>query len=320
MMRNAPPKLRIAYWLKWQIYSGRYAHGTILPTASFIADRFGVNINTVLSALGVLREEGLISMGRGKDIVVTRRSGDAERKRIATLVDRLKEESRELKVTVEDLAGAIAMRDAPLRALDLDVWYVDADHPNFDVLCDTLRSELFAKVRGVKLEDIESGAVNADEMAQADIVLAPVYYYELVSSMFEGETTACIPMVAKLAWKSFSRLLDIPANDNVVIACKTDHYAQISRRVLARSGLFETAQTCSLEQPRLFLENVRKADWVAASPPAVEYINNLDDETLPAKVISIGYDFDHDSIYGAQRYLSKALQTNGGDFIGIGPQ
>ena len=70
--RNAGPPLReqVAAQIRRAIAEGEAGPGDRLPLAKDLAAVLGVNKNTVLRALHLLREEGLLEFRRGRGITV----------------------------------------------------------------------------------------------------------------------------------------------------------------------------------------------------------------------------------------------------------
>lgn len=62
---------QVAAAIRRAIADGEAAPGDRIPQARDLAAVLGVNRNTVLRALRLLRDEGLIEMGRGRAITVT---------------------------------------------------------------------------------------------------------------------------------------------------------------------------------------------------------------------------------------------------------
>jgi GntR family transcriptional regulator len=62
---------QVAGAIRRAIAEGEAAPGERIPQAKDLAAELGVNTNTVLRALRVLRDEGVIEMGRGRSIRVT---------------------------------------------------------------------------------------------------------------------------------------------------------------------------------------------------------------------------------------------------------
>jgi GntR family transcriptional regulator len=76
---------QVAAEIRRAIADGEAKPGERIPQAKDLAAVLGVNTNTVLRALRVLREEGLLELGRGRAIIV---AGTPER---STLVAKMKE-------------------------------------------------------------------------------------------------------------------------------------------------------------------------------------------------------------------------------------
>ncbi|MGA3147154.1 MAG: GntR family transcriptional regulator [Acidimicrobiales bacterium] len=76
---------QVASEIRRAIADGEAEPGDRIPQAKDLAAVLGVNTNTVLRALRVLRDEGLLELGRGRAIIV---SGTPER---GAVVARLKE-------------------------------------------------------------------------------------------------------------------------------------------------------------------------------------------------------------------------------------
>lgn len=82
---------QVAAAIRRAINDGEAKPGERIPQARDLAAVLGVNTNTVLRALRLLRDEGLIEMGRGRAITVT---GTPERGAILAKVKELTELAR----------------------------------------------------------------------------------------------------------------------------------------------------------------------------------------------------------------------------------
>jgi len=73
-VNRADPNLlheQVAAAIRRAIADGEAKPGERIPKAQDLAAVLGVNTNTVLRALRLLRDEGLVELGRGRDITVT---------------------------------------------------------------------------------------------------------------------------------------------------------------------------------------------------------------------------------------------------------
>ncbi len=88
--RSEPVALhdQVAAEIRRAIAEGEAGPGDRLPLAKDIAAVLGVNKNTVLRAMHILRDEGLVEFGRGNGITVTgTRQQSAVVKRVRELVE-----------------------------------------------------------------------------------------------------------------------------------------------------------------------------------------------------------------------------------------
>jgi GntR family transcriptional regulator len=91
---------QVAAEIRRAIADGEAGPGERIPQAKDLAAVLGVNTNTVLRALRMLRDEGLLEMGRGRAIVV---AGTPERSAIVTKMRELLELGRRSGYRREEL-------------------------------------------------------------------------------------------------------------------------------------------------------------------------------------------------------------------------
>ncbi len=92
---------QVAAELRRAITDGEASRGERLPPAVDLAAVLGVNRNTVLKALRLLRDEGLVEFRRGRGITVT---GDPDHGELARRTRELVEFARSRGYTADDVA------------------------------------------------------------------------------------------------------------------------------------------------------------------------------------------------------------------------
>ncbi len=102
----APIYEQLASAIRAQVATGAAAPGDRLPAARDLATQLDVNVHTVLRAYGILRDEGLLELRRGRGAVI-RRDVDADQQRLDALAAHLVAEGRRLGVGVDDLKSLI---------------------------------------------------------------------------------------------------------------------------------------------------------------------------------------------------------------------
>jgi GntR family transcriptional regulator len=94
----APLYDQIAAEIRRAVARGEVAVSEQLPPARALAEALEVNMHTVLRAYGILRDEGLIELRRGRGAVV-RRGVDPERAALTELARSLLDEAERQGVT-----------------------------------------------------------------------------------------------------------------------------------------------------------------------------------------------------------------------------
>ena len=104
--RSDPTPLheQVAAAIRRAISEGEAGPGDEIPQARDLATVLGVNRNTVLRALHVLRDEGLLEMGRGRSIRVT---GRPEQSAVTDRVRELITFARQRGYRREELIGLV---------------------------------------------------------------------------------------------------------------------------------------------------------------------------------------------------------------------
>jgi GntR family transcriptional regulator len=95
---------QVAAEIRRAIADGEASPGERIPQAKDLAAELGVNTNTVLRALRVLRDEGVVEMGRGRSIRVT---GRPDRVVVAIKMKELVDVARQHGYRREDLVAML---------------------------------------------------------------------------------------------------------------------------------------------------------------------------------------------------------------------
>jgi GntR family transcriptional regulator len=95
---------QVAAEIRRAIAEGEASPGERIPQAKDLAAELGVNTNTVLRALRVLRDEGVVEMGRGRSIRVT---GQPDRGVVALKMKELIEVARQHGYRRDDLVAML---------------------------------------------------------------------------------------------------------------------------------------------------------------------------------------------------------------------
>jgi GntR family transcriptional regulator len=109
--KNDPTSLheQVAADIRRAIADGEAVEGERLPPAVYLADVLGVNKNTVIRALHILRDEGLLDFTRGRGVRVV---GTPQRGAVLTRIDELVAFARSQGYRREEVVALIQARSA----------------------------------------------------------------------------------------------------------------------------------------------------------------------------------------------------------------
>lgn len=160
--------------LKWLIGTGHIEPGDMLPAASQLADRLGLNRNTVNWVYNQLRDEGIVTMQKGKGTQV---SGGAateqlrrERMPMKRLLDTANREALEEGLSLSSFytaALAYTLLGSEPSAPDRPIWLIECkehDHPFYR---NEIKRVTGRTVLTLFVEDLKGGA-SAEAAASLD--------------------------------------------------------------------------------------------------------------------------------------------------------
>jgi DNA-binding transcriptional regulator YhcF (GntR family) len=102
---DVPLYLQIAASVRGAIANGELAPGDRLPAARTLAASLGVNMHTVLRGYAELEQEGLVSLRRGRGVMVTAESPG--RARLLELVREVGREARRLGIAPDEVEALL---------------------------------------------------------------------------------------------------------------------------------------------------------------------------------------------------------------------
>ncbi|MFC0330582.1 GntR family transcriptional regulator [Paenibacillus sepulcri] len=176
--------------LKWLIGTGQIETGDMLPAASQLAATLGLNRNTVNWVYTQLRDEGLVSMQKGKGTQVLDGAETEqlrkERAPMRQLLERAIKEAQAEGIKLHDLfvaglAYSLLQNEQPSVARIL---FVECKGHAYTFYRREIEKATGREVQMVFLEDLLSGGLNAiEEAGQADIIVTTLNQAEEVKAV-----------------------------------------------------------------------------------------------------------------------------------------
>jgi DNA-binding transcriptional regulator YhcF (GntR family) len=213
--------------LKWLIGLGYIQPGQLLPPAGQLADKLNVNRNTVNLVYTQLRDEGIVSImkGRGTQVMEGPVSDElrAIRRPMYELLTRMMEEAIDNGVNLKEL-GTASFAFLQLfnyeAVLKMKILFIECREHDYYFYKTQVEQETNAEVSTLFLEEIASNPKKLDEAAdKADIVVTTLNHIDEVKELLSGKHVQILTIGATA---NISILMDIAKMDvgsKVVFVC-----------------------------------------------------------------------------------------------------
>ena len=187
----------VAATIKQGILTGRFRHGSRLPSARALGGQLRVNKNTAHKAYGLLAREGLISVAAGRRAVVAGATATAARRAAST--DFLREELGRVLVPILREAALLGVPTDRLLAIASDEirsFHDGAGRRLYLVECNRMEAQQYARdlsgllgvgVEGRLIEELPRLAITG-----SDVVVVPYYHLDEVADHLGREQTVGI--------------------------------------------------------------------------------------------------------------------------------
>lgn len=212
--------------LKWLIGTGRIKPGEMLPAAQELADSLRVNRNTVNLVYTQLRDEGIVSMQKGKGTQVLHHpSVDAliqQREPMQELLDQLMTEARQLQLDLRELTIASLAYVQMLEEGKSSRKIVFIECREHDYVF--YRHEIEKYTHGAEiitwfLEELqESPEQYAGELAHADVVVTTLNHATEVQALI-GNKKPIITIGATVDLRSLMEIANFAPGTKVGFVC-----------------------------------------------------------------------------------------------------
>ncbi|ANY71987.1 GntR family transcriptional regulator [Paenibacillus ihbetae] len=270
--------------LKWLIGIGMMKPGDMLPSAGALADLLGVNRNTVNLVYNQLKDEGLVSMHKGRGTTVLDNAQVEElrtsRTLMHTLAERTIEEARALNLPVaEFFAASLAytMLREPVLSDGLRILLVECrehDHPFYRKAIEDITK---ASVKTVFLEDLRSSEAAISEALEYSSVMVTTLNHDAeVKQLFAKYDKKTFVIGASAEASLLLEIALLAPGSDISFVCLGKAGAQWMARRVQEAGIDGIiARTASLDNREDLLRQLNTSERIYASDAAYDEVEAL---------------------------------------------
>ncbi|WP_042162247.1 GntR family transcriptional regulator [Paenibacillus gorillae] len=270
--------------LKWLIGTDQIQIGDMLPSAAQLADSLGLNRNTVNWVYTQLRDEGIVTMHKGRGTQVTGSAATEQlrhtrmpmRQLLDETVDRL--HSSRLNAIDFFTAGLAFMllRDnhpyRPVRLLFIEC--MAHDHPFY---LKEIERATGAKARTVFLEHIRSGEITLeDDRLTADVVITTLNHADEVKSLMPTGDRRLIVIGASVEPSALLEMVQIKPGSLVSFVCLGKAGGEWMAHRVQEAGISHfQAQTLGVQASEGISDALSESDCIYASAAVYDELQSL---------------------------------------------
>lgn len=275
--------------LKWLIGMGQIEPGDMLPSASHLADELELNRNTVNWVYTQLRDEGLVTMQKGRGTHVTggaqTRQLRDERQRMRQLLDPILHEASQSGLDLPSffIAGlAYTLLQNPPQASKLHILFVECrghDHPFYRQAIELATG---ADVETLFLKDFtnEDQQALTEAVQRSHAIVTTLNHAEEVRTKFARFDSKIIVIGATIEPSVLLEVAGLKQGSHVIFACLGKTGGEWMANRIREAGIQQIQfDTLGLNEPERLREAARYSDKIYASGAAFPELKKL----LPEK-------------------------------------
>ncbi|WP_164779544.1 GntR family transcriptional regulator [Paenibacillus kobensis] len=270
--------------LKWLIGLGNIAPGDMLPSANLMADQLGLNRNTVNLVYTQLRDEGLLSMhkGRGTQVMDNEQVGQLRKNREAMqqLAVKAMEEAAAQRIPLADffVAGlAYVLLNETETAPRMRIVFIECrehDHPFYRQQIERITNAEVATVYIEDLNAMEKASIEA--IGHANVIVTTLNHADEVKQRLASYKKTIHVIGATIEMPLLVEISKMKPGSKVSFVCLGKAGGQWMARNVHEAGLMQIeSEAVGIDNRKELAKSIQQADKVYASAAVFEELRTM---------------------------------------------
>lgn len=275
--------------LKWLIGIGQILPGDMLPSANQLADQLGINRNTVNLVYNQLRDEGFVSMqkGRGTQVMDNKKIEELQiyREPMHQLITKTIAETAEKGIPLEQFFTAgmayilLHHTNEPDR---LRIVFVECKEHDHHFYRNEIERITNAEVKSVFLEDLLSvESVKAEALEYSNVIITTLNHSDEVKKLFSRDEKKVIVIGATIDMSLLLEVSKLQPGSEVSFVCLGKAGGQWMAQSLQDAGITQIqAHSMGIGNREQLMETIGQSDKVYASAAVYQELKALAPEKV----------------------------------------
>lgn len=269
---GTPIYLQLKRQIDHLVKMGIWPAGMQLPTERELAEILGVSRNTVSAAYKELEAEQVLvsQQGRGTFVMASDASTAlGKQERLAQMMDAVIDESLDLGVDLDRLAGVARQRIEERRELlgRVKVAFVECNREQLDYFAKELELGSGVSIEPVLLADLERDPERLlAQLAGMDLIVTTFFHLDEVRDLV-GDRTETLGIALDPQLGTVVRIARLPKGIKLGLVCISEQFAERVMKSIANAGIEGLAVSHTISRdPEELRQLVRQVDACIVSP------------------------------------------------------
>ncbi|WP_433943575.1 GntR family transcriptional regulator [Paenibacillus sp. SN-8-1] len=269
--------------LKWLIGTGHLLPGDMLPPAGDLADLLGLNRNTINSVYNQLKDDGLVSIQKGRGTQVLDNTHVKQLRKLREpmheLFMRILDEANSKHIPLNEFftaSLAYLMLQEGEQANRRRILFIECEGHDFPFYQTEIERITGAEVRTHMLSELQSEKIRDEAVARADLVITTLNHDGEVKELLQGYNIRIYVIGAAVAMPVLLEIAQQSSASQVGFVCLGNVGGQWMASRVQEAGIMNiTASPLGIENAAELQELVEQSDTVYASSAVFAQVNEL---------------------------------------------
>jgi len=286
---------------------GEFPPNSKLPPARELAQKLGVNVNTVTKVYQSLRDEGLVRIIQGSGVFVTPHGStvvsEATKERVSRELGKLVEEAISSGLSKEDLIVQVERiyQEKKRKKRALRIGFTECNEVQTYGFAKDLEEELGLKVIPIMLPELY---LYRDKL---DLLVTTFFHFQKAREIFDSTEVEIFPVIVHTKFETLERIASVSPDKKVGFVCRDPESLRLLMSYIQSSThLVNEIKGCIASDSKGLASLFANSDVIIYMPTCRKEVKKLSLKNPKVELIEDEYEIDKGSINTLKEKLIRS--------------